>query len=917
MLVMTDGVRGPDYQRGDNRRLILAALIPLAAFGLQWIFWSSFKPFAWFLFYPAVFFGSWVGGLRGGLVATVLSTGLGWYFFIPEESSFAVQRPIAFLSIAVFMGMGVLFSLFHGRLRAANRQAAEALAAVSTANDQMEERVRERTAKLEQTANALRESELEFRTLAESMPQIAWVTRPDGWTIYCNRQWVDYTGMTVEESCGHGWSAPFHPDDKQRAWDAWQRATQNNETYALEGRLRRADGTYRWWLIRGVPLRDPEGKTLKWFGTCTDIEDIKQADAALRKNQAKLDVALASMADAVFISDAEGRFIEFNEAFATFHKFRNKEECAKTLIEYPVFLDVFLPNGDLAPLDQCAVPRALRGETVANAEYTLRRKDTGETWIGNYSFAPIRDKDGTIVGSVVTGRDITERRRVEQELQELTNLLKVAGRTARFGGWSVNLADGRVFWSEEVAAIHEMPPGFSPSVTEGINFYAPEWRERISTVLAACARDGTPYDEEMQIITAQGRRVWVRVIGEAVRTPAGAIIEVQGAFQDVTERKQAEEKLKRTHNTLVEAQKIAHLGSFEYVAATRTTVWSEEEYRIYGLDPTGPSPAYDEMLAKCIHPDDVALLHESFTKAMQSCSVYQLEHRIVRPDGSVRWVYDLAHPYFDDQGELVRYVGTTLDITERKRGVEALRMLTAELERRVRERTAQLERANKELEAFSYSVSHDLRAPLRHIHGYTEMLARDVGDRLSENGRHFLQTILAASQEMSTLIDDLLAFSRVGRAEMREVRVELDTVVQEALRGLESATSGRNIVWKIPPLPAVQGNPAMLRQVFANLLGNALKYTRPRDPAKIEVGCAGEENGQVILFVRDNGVGFDPCYAGKLFGVFQRLHRADEFEGTGIGLANVRRIIARHGGRTWAEGALNQGATFFFTLRPQ
>ena len=262
-------------------------------------------------------------------------------------------------------------------------------------------------------------------------------------------------------------------------------------------------------------------------------------------------------------------------------------------------------------------------------------------------------------------------------------------------------------------------------------------------------------------------------------------------------------------------------------------------------------------------------------------------------------------------------MGTTLDITERKRGVEALRMLTAELERRVRERTAQLERANKELEAFSYSVSHDLRAPLRHIHGYTEMLARDVGDRLSENGRHFLQTILAASQEMSTLIDDLLAFSRVGRAEMREVRVELDTVVQEALRGLESATSGRNIVWKIPPLPAVQGNPAMLRQVFANLLGNALKYTRPRDPAKIEVGCAGEENGQVILFVRDNGVGFDPCYAGKLFGVFQRLHRADEFEGTGIGLANVRRIIARHGGRTWAEGALNQGATFFFTLRPQ
>ncbi len=168
---------------------------------------------------------------------------------------------------------------------------------------------------------------------------------------------------------------------------------------------------------------------------------------------------------------------------------------------------------------------------------------------------------------------------------------------------------------------------------------------------------------------------------------------------------------------------------------------------------------------------------------------------------------------------------------------------------------------------------------------------------------------------MGVLIDDLLAFSRMSRAEMHETRVELGAVVQEALRGLAGITSSRNIVWKIPPLPAVQGDPAMLRQVFANLLGNAVKYTRPRDPAEIEIGCAGEESGRLILFVRDNGVGFDPQYAGKLFGVFQRLHRADEFEGTGIGLANVRRTIARHGGRTWAEGALNQGAKFFFTLK--
>jgi light-regulated signal transduction histidine kinase (bacteriophytochrome) len=168
---------------------------------------------------------------------------------------------------------------------------------------------------------------------------------------------------------------------------------------------------------------------------------------------------------------------------------------------------------------------------------------------------------------------------------------------------------------------------------------------------------------------------------------------------------------------------------------------------------------------------------------------------------------------------------------------------------------------------------------------------------------------------MGVLIDDLLAFSRMGRADMTETRVNLDTLVQDSLRVLEPASRGRNIVWKIPPLPAVQADPAMLRLVLDNLLGNAVKFTRPRDPAHIEMGIAGTEDGRVVLFVRDNGVGFDPQYGHKLFGVFQRLHTAEQFEGTGIGLANVRRIITRHGGRTWAEGKLNEGATFYFTLK--
>lgn len=245
---------------------------------------------------------------------------------------------------------------------------------------------------------------------------------------------------------------------------------------------------------------------------------------------------------------------------------------------------------------------------------------------------------------------------------------------------------------------------------------------------------------------------------------------------------------------------------------------------------------------------------------------------------------------------------------------EQISRLNAELERRVQQRTAQLESANNELEAFSYSVSHDLRAPLRHIDGFTSMLESQAVDALDESGKRYLRTIAESARRMGMLIDDLLVFSRMGRIDMRKKTVDLEQLIQETIRSLEHDTQGRNIDWKYSKLPKVEGDPSLLRQVFANLLGNAVKYTRPRDPARIEIGCANETPDEMVVFVRDNGVGFDMQFAQKLFGVFQRLHRADEFEGTGIGLANVRRIILRHGGRTWAEGNLGEGATFYFSL---
>jgi light-regulated signal transduction histidine kinase (bacteriophytochrome) len=245
---------------------------------------------------------------------------------------------------------------------------------------------------------------------------------------------------------------------------------------------------------------------------------------------------------------------------------------------------------------------------------------------------------------------------------------------------------------------------------------------------------------------------------------------------------------------------------------------------------------------------------------------------------------------------------------------EEIRRLNQELEQRVVNRTAQLEEANKELEAFAYSVSHDLRAPLRHINGFLGMLEESLTTDLDDNSRHYMDVIKNATQKMGTLIDDLLSFSRMGRDEMFNLPVNLDVLAQEVIQELEPETGGRDIRWEISPLSKVMGDRAMLHLVLTNLISNALKFTRPRQEAKIEIGCRLDSKSEVTIFVRDNGVGFDMNYADKLFNVFQRLHREDEFEGTGIGLANVRRIISRHGGRTWAEGEVDGGATFYFSL---
>lgn len=527
----------------------------------------------------------------------------------------------------------------------------------------------------------------------------------------------------------------------------------------------------------------------------------------------------------------------------------------------------------------------------------------------------LRSPAGNVIGTASIGEDITERKLAEEKLREKNSLLRIAAEKARLGGWNVNLKENRSYWSDEVAMMHEMPAGYAPLVEDGINFYAPEWRDRITHVFTNCAKKGIPYDEEMEIITSTGKRIWVRTIGEAVRDEKGKIFKVQGAFQDITQRKAEEERIREKDLQFRKLSANVPDMIFQFTRRPDGTyfipVASEGIRNIFGCSPEEVLNDFSP-IARVIYPEDAERVIRDIEYSAENMTFFTCEFRVQIPGRPVQWIFSRSSPERLPDGSITWY-GFNADITYRKVADEAIRNLNSELEKRVIERTAQLEAANKELEAFSYSVSHDLRAPLRHINGYAEILTEQFSGELTEEARRHLNTIVDSARRMGNLIDDLLSFSRTGRAELKKSSFKMNQVVNDALTQIKASVKNRKIDWDISPLPEIHGDYSLLRLVWINLLDNAVKYTKDKKKAVIRVGYTDLEK-EFVFHVKDNGVGFDMKYAKKLFGVFQRLHSSSEFEGTGIGLANVQRIILRHGGRTWTEAKPDKGATFYFSI---
>lgn len=843
--------------------------------------------------------------LSGGIKAVTASASIGTAIFLSRIMPHAIALP----------SPGELAKL-NARLEQEVQMRRTAQDKLFLLNAELEQRVAERTTELNATneslqrqiadrkriENQLRVSLMEVNDLKAALDEhaIVAITDPKGKITFVNDKFCAISKYTREELIGQDHriiNSGYH--SKEFIRDLWT-TIERGGVWHGEINNRAKDGAIYWVDTTIVPFWGEDGKLREYVAIRADITERKQIENTLLSSLLEVNDLKAALDQhaIVAITDPKGKITFVNDKFCAISKYSREELIGQD--------HRIINSGHHSKEFIRELWTTIENGQVWHGEIRNKAKDGSIYWVDT-TIVPFCGEHGKPRQYVAIRADITERKQAVEALRESEDLFSKAFLQSPDGVAITRTSDRTVLKANE-ALCHLWGTTTTEVVGKTASQYS-NWLndEERDEFMRRLNEKGECLSYETTLRMRDGRLLFFNFSCRLIMLNGESCI--LSVLRDLTESRRTKKALG--------ASELRYRRLFE-TAKEGILILDADTGMVVDVNPfliTMLGYSHEQFLGKAIWElgffKDIVANCEKFKELTEKEYIRYENMPLETVSGDRIEVEFISTVYFVSEVKVVQC--NIRDVSERRKAEEIVRQLNATLEQRVAERTVQFESANKELEAFSYSVSHDLRAPLRAVNGFAQVVLEDFGGQLPEEGRRQLRTIREGAQKMGMLIDDLLAFSRLSRAPLKKEQVNTGQLIRSALADLSPQQGGRKIQMVIGEFPPCAGDPALLKQVWVNLLSNALKYTQKRELTLVEIGCEQRAEGGVY-FVKDNGTGFDMRYVDKLFGVFQRFHRAEDYEGTGVGLAIVQRVIHRHGGRIWAEAAVDRGATFYFTL---